>query len=368
MPETGSRQRWTHRGERRQRSVRAGAVLLALVVGAVTLLPLIWQRSPDRQLDPAVAGLARPGSRFDTVRLADGRTLAAVAVAVEVGAEELVLQGQPRPTRVAFRDLAGGGPEAGALDTRRFVLGSDEFGRDVAARLLAGGRVSLAVAGWTVLLISLVALPLGAAAGSAPPAVDRFVLRTLEALQSFPRLFLLLGLAAIVRPGVVSVVLILGLTGWIPMARLVRAEVRSLRDREFVLAARAAGAGRLRIVLRHLLPNALAPALVEASLAAASAIVNEAALSFLGFGLQPPTASWGSMIADGRSTLSAGWWVAFFPGAALALTAIAFNLIGEGLRDALDPRAQTPTAASASLPEGSLHTPHSSALGASPGA
>ena len=126
---------------------------------------------------------------------------------------------------MAFRDLVGGGPASGALDSQRFLLGSDEFGRDVAARLLAGGRVSLAVAGWTVLLISLVALPLGAATGSAPPAVDRFVLRALEALQSFPRLFLLLGLAAIVRPGVVSVVLILGLTGWIPMARLVRSRV-----------------------------------------------------------------------------------------------------------------------------------------------
>ena len=170
-----------------------------------------------------------------------------------------------------------------------------------------------------MLLISLVALPLGALSGSAPPAVDRFVLRVLEGLQAFPRLFLLLGLAAIVRPGVLSVVLILGLTGWIPMARLVRAEVRALRDRDFVLAARAAGAGRGRIVLRHLLPNALAPALVEASLAAASAIVNEAALSFLGFGLQPPDASWGNMIADGRATLASGWWVAFFPGAALAL-------------------------------------------------
>ncbi|MEO7795756.1 MAG: ABC transporter permease, partial [Thermoanaerobaculia bacterium] len=270
------------------------------------------------------------------------------------------LLGRPRVTRVAFGDLVGGGPGPDAIETRSFALGSDEFGRDVAARLLAGGRVSLAVAGWTVLLIALVALPLGAAAGSAPPAVDRLVLRVLEGLQSFPRLFLLLGLAAIVRPGVVSIVLILGLTGWIPMARLVRAEVRALRNRDFVLAARAAGAGRLRIVLRHLLPNALAPALIEASLAAASAIVSEAALSFLGFGLQPPAASWGNMIADGRSTLSGGWWVAFFPGAALALTAIAFNLIGEGLRDRLDPRA-SPAAPSAldslSAPRSVLHGP-----------
>jgi peptide/nickel transport system permease protein len=320
------------------RTLRAGGLLLAAILGAVALLPQLWPRSPDRQLDPAVAGLARPGSRFDVVHLADDRSLAAVKV--ELTASEVVLQGQPRPTRVAIADLAG------PIDSQTFPLGSDEFGRDVAARLLAGGRVSLAVAGWTVLLICLVAVPLGALSGSAPAAIDRVVLRTLEALQAFPRLFLLLGLAAIVRPGVLSVVLILGLTGWIPMARLVRAEVRALRDREFVLAARAAGAGRARVVFRHLLPNALAPALVEASLAAASAIVNEAALSFLGFGLQPPSASWGNMIADGRSTLAGGWWVAFFPGAALALTAIAFNLLGEGLRDRLDPRALAQAAAS----------------------
>ncbi len=317
--------------------VHAGAILLALIAGIVTLVPLVFRQSPDRQLDPAVAGLARPGSRFDRIHLADGRVFAARAI--EIGADKVVLRGQPRPTSVAIGDLAGGELGPRALDTQRFLLGSDEFGRDVAARLLAGGRVSLAIAGWTVALICLVALPLGAASGIAPPAVDRIVLRVLEGLQAFPRLFLLLGLAAVVRPGVVSVVLILGLTGWIPMARLVRAEVRALRDRDFVLAARASGAGRLRIVLRHLLPNALAPALIEASLATASAIVNEAALSFLGFGLQPPAASWGNMIADGRSALAGGWWVAFFPGAALALTAIAFNLLGEGLRDTLDPRS-----------------------------
>lgn len=331
MPERPRPARRTSTG-----TFRAGLALLAVVAAAVTLLPVVWPRSPDRQLDPAVASFAPPGSRFAVVELADGRTLAAVAT--DVTATEVVLVGQPRPTRIALADLARAETGQLNLGTQHFPLGSDEFGRDVAARLLAGGRVSLAVAGWTVLLISLVALPLGAATGIAPPAVDRLVLRILEGLQAFPRLFLLLGLAAIVRPGVTSVVLILGLTGWIPMARLVRAEVRALRDREFVLAARATGAGRTRIVLRHLLPNALAPALVEASLAAASAIVNESALSFLGFGLQPPAASWGNMIADGRSSLSVAWWVAFFPGAALALTAIAFNLVGEGLRDALDPR------------------------------
>jgi peptide/nickel transport system permease protein len=157
-------------------------------------------------------------------------------------------------------------------------------------------------------------------------------------VQAFPRLFLLVLLAAISPPGILPVVLLIGLTGWMPVARLVRAEVRSLRRRDFVLAARAAGAGPLRIAFRHLLPNALAPIAVEGSLGIASAIVAEATLSFLGLGLPPPAPSWGGMIADGRDALASAWWVALFPGLALAVAALAFNLIGEGLRDRLDPR------------------------------
>lgn len=322
--------------DRRISTVRSGGALLALLVAISTLGPLVWPPSPDRQLDPAVAGLAPPGARFAVVRLADGRELAATAV--DLGAGAVVLHGQPRPTTIPMRDLAGAPTEA--ISSRSFPLGSDEFGRDVAARLFAGGRTSLAVAFATVLLITLVALPLGTLLGAAPGPIDRGALRVLEGLQAFPRLFLLLGLAAILHPSTLSVVLLLGLTGWIPMTRLVRSQVRSLRESEFVLAARAAGASRWRIAWRHLLPNALAPALVEASLAAASAILNEAALSFLGFGLQPPAASWGNMIADGRSMLGSGWWIAFFPGMALALAAIAFNLVGEGLRDRWDPRTR----------------------------
>ena len=142
------------------------------------------------------------------------------------------------------------------------------------------------------------------------------------------------------RPGLGPVVLLLGLTGWMPVARLVRAEVRTLATRDFVAAARVAGVGPLRLALRHLLPNALAPVAIEGSLAAASAIVAEATLSFLGLGLPPPTPSWGGMIADGRDVLASAWWVSVFPGLALAVAALAFNLIGEGLRDRLDPRAR----------------------------
>lgn len=313
----------------------AGLFLLALLALAVTVGAALWPHDPDRPLDPAVAGLSPPGTRWSVVRLSDGQELAGRNVRRHDDRIEL-----DRALGPAAIDLSrlDGAPES-AITERRFLLGSDKFGRDVAARLLAGGRVSLAVALLVVACILALGVPLGALAAMAPPRIDRLLLRSFEALQAFPRLFLLLALAAIVRPGFAAVALILGLTGWVPMARLVRAEMRMLRAKEYVLAARVSGATPLRIVFRHLLPNAAAPILIEASLAAAAAIASEAALSFLGYGLQPPTASWGNMVADGREILAGGWWVALFPGLAIALAALSFNLIGEGLRDAFDRRS-----------------------------
>ncbi len=322
-----------------RRTVRArsgfatGILLLATLAALSTLGAALWPHDPDRQLDPVRGSLRAPGARLETAKLRDGRELAGDRLE------------RRSDGGVVVRDARGSlevAPEtlspSGAISTRRFWLGSDEFGRDVAARLLAGGRVSLGVAALSVLLICAVGVPLGAAAGFAPPALDRAILRSIEAAQAFPRLPLLLALAAIVPPGVVPTVLLLGFTGWMPMARLARGEFRSLREREFVLAARLAGLDTLRIAWRHMLPNALAPLLVEASLAASGAIVSEAALSFLGFGVQPPTASWGAMIADGRDHLADGWWLAVLPGLAIVAATLAFNLVGEGLRDRLDPR------------------------------
>ncbi|MGE0641279.1 MAG: ABC transporter permease [Thermoanaerobaculia bacterium] len=321
-----------------RRAARLGGVLLALLALLVLAGGALWPLDPDRPLDPAVAGLAAPGSRFAVIEFADGHELAAHTVTFEQGG--LRLDRPIGPTFVPGDQLARPGAEA--VRQQRFLLGSDRFGRDVAARLLAGGRVSLAVAALVVACIVALGVPLGAMAAIAPTRVDRLLLKLFEALQAFPRLFLLLALAAIVRPGFAMVAVILGATGWVPMARLVRAELRQLRTRDYVLAARGAGASRWRIAIRHLLPNAAAPILVEASLAAAAAIASEAALSFLGYGLQPPTASWGNMVADGREVLAGGWWVALFPGLAVALAALSFNLLGEGIRDALD-RRSTPS-------------------------
>jgi len=312
----------------------AGGALAATLALLATAGAALYGVSPRDQLEPAAAGHLPPGSRRIAVALADGRELAAERVERHAGS--LLLRGRTSDSEIALGRLAG--PPESALRELAYPLGSDRFGRDVLARLLHGGRLSLAVALLAVALTLLVGVPIGLAAGLAGPRMDRLALAGIEAAQAFPRLFLLVALAAVFPPGILPVVLLVGLTGWMPVARLVRAEVRTLRERDFVVAVRAAGAGPLRLALGHLLPNALAPVAVEASLGITSAIVAEATLSFLGLGLPPPTPSWGSMIADGRDALATAWWVALFPGLALAAAALAFNLIGEGLRDRLDPR------------------------------
>jgi peptide/nickel transport system permease protein len=309
-----------------------------MLAGGLALLalggPLLYRADPSRQLDPAVAAHRPPGTRLVAVSLADGRRLAA-STAIPDG-EALRLEGRPQETRVPRTALD---PRRGVRD-ETFPLGSDRFGRDLAARLLAGGRVSLGVALLAVTVMLALGVPIGLLTGLAGPRSERLALAAIEGAQAFPRLFLLVALAAAVRPGIAPLVLLLGATGWMPVARLVRAEVRALAARDFVVAARAAGVSRLRLALRHLLPNALAPVLVEGSLGVASAIVAESTLSFLGLGLQPPTPSWGGMIADGRDALGTAWWASVFPGLALVAAALAFNLIGEGLRDRLERRAR----------------------------
>ncbi|MCZ7649900.1 MAG: ABC transporter permease [Thermoanaerobaculia bacterium] len=329
MPERGGR-----------RLLAAGAGLAALLVLAALAGPLLLPHHPDAQLDPVAARHLPPGSRGVLVTLADGRTLVGErSEALPGGGIELLRLGQR--VRLSPAELASAGdlPSTRAV---RFPLGTDRFGRDLAARLLAGARVSLAVG----LAAVGVALTLGVAAGSAAalggPWVDGAVMRTADALLAFPRLFLALAAAAFLGPGLPTAIAILGATGWMGVARLVRAELLSLEGREFALAARASGLPGYRVYLRHLLPNALTPVFVDAALRLGDTILVEASLSFLGLGIQPPQASWGNLIADGRDALGTAWWVAALPGAALVVTVLAFNLLGEGLRDALDPRRRTP--------------------------
>jgi peptide/nickel transport system permease protein len=218
-------------------------------------------------------------------------------------------------------------------------FGTDIYSRDVLSRVIYGARVSLGVATLAILLAMTVGTAWGAIAGYAGGAVDSVMMRIIDALLAIPRiLILLLVLGLWGSMSLPMLVLVLGFTGWFATSRLVRERVRALSRREFTLAARAIGARDARVLWRHVLPNALSPVIVAATLGIGNVIVLEAALSYLGIGVRPPHASWGNIIQDGSDQIASAWWIALFPGLAMLVTVIAFNLLGDALRDALDPR------------------------------
>lgn len=224
---------------------------------------------------------------------------------------------------------------------RGHPLGTDKFGRDVLTRIIYGSRISLTISLLAVAISVLVGSLVGASAGYLGGAADAVIMRIVDALMAIPRLFLLLTCIALFSGSLWLIVFLLGLTGWMATSRLVRGQVLALKNREFVKAAEALGARGGQIVLKHLIPNTITVIIIAATLKIGGIILTEAALSFLGLGVPPPTPSWGQMIFEGREVLLSAWWVSTFPGLAIVVTVIGYNLLGDGLRDAFDPRQFT---------------------------
>ncbi len=217
------------------------------------------------------------------------------------------------------------------------ILGTDGEGRDIFAQLIWGSRVSLSVGFIAVGIAVIIGIILGVIAGYFGGAIDMMISRVIEVMMCFPTFFLILTILAFVGPSIYNIMIVIGLTGWTGVARLVRGECLKLRNRDFVIAARVTGAGNVRIITRHLLSNALSPVFVSATFGVGSAILVEASLSFLGFGVGPSTPSWGSMLSQAQEFMDIAWWLTLAPGLAIFLTVTAYNLVGEGLRDAIDP-------------------------------
>jgi len=234
-----------------------------------------------------------------------------------------------RADRIAAADL----PAFGV-----YLLGTDELGRDVFARMLQGSFVSLSIGFVAVGISVAIGIAVGGLAGYYRGAVDAVLMRATDVMLCFPTMFLILTVVALLPPSIYNIMVVIGVTSWMGTARFVRAEFLSLREQDFVVAAVALGLPERRIIFRHMVPNAVAPVLVSATIGVAGAILTESALSFLGFGVQPPFATWGNVLADGRGYLFDAPWLFFVPGAAIFGVVLAFNLVGEGLREALNPR------------------------------
>ncbi|MCL1911419.1 MAG: ABC transporter permease [Leptospirales bacterium] len=221
----------------------------------------------------------------------------------------------------------------------KHILGTDEQGRDLASRMIHGTRISIFVGFIAVLLYVSIGIVVGSISGFYGGRVDYLISRVMEIVMCFPTFFLILTILALWGPGLFSVMVVIGITGWTGVARIVRGEFMRIRETDYVISAKAAGVSDFAIIFTHMLPNALPPVFVSATFGIASTILIESSLSFLGFGVQPPTPSWGDILSQSRDFIDFAWWLTLIPGLAIFITITAYNLVGEGLQDALDPKS-----------------------------
>jgi peptide/nickel transport system permease protein len=225
-----------------------------------------------------------------------------------------------------------------AAPNRAHLLGTDVLGRDVLSRMIHGSGVSLSVGFVAVGISTLIGIFLGAVSGYYGGLVDKVIMRFVDIMLCFPSFFLILAVIAFIGPSIWNIMVVIGVTSWMGVTRLVRAEFLSIRERDFVQASVSQGASDFRIIFLHILPNAMAPVLVSATLGGASPVLVESSLSFLGIGVQPPDPSWGNMLTEGKDNIEIAWWLSLYPGLAILVTVLGYNLLGEGIRDSLDPR------------------------------
>ena len=290
--------------------------------------------APAEALALPVDARAPRGARRTRALALSGAAFVLLLVLVAIAAPWLSPQD---PIRQSLRGRLAGPTLEGAADGRAHPLGTDHLGRDVLSRVLYGSRVSLVVGFAAVVVGGLVGATLGLLAGFRGGMADAAIMTVADAQLAFPFILLAIGIIAVLGPSFPTLVLVIGLSGWVSYARILRAQVLALRSREFIDAIRGLGGSVLRIVLRHVLPNVLSSLVVVATLELGRAIVLEATLSFLGLGIQPPTPSWGGMIQEGREYLDSAWWISTFPGLVLMATSLVVSRTGDWLRDLLDP-------------------------------